>query len=265
MTTPSSETIFITGGTSGIGLGLAQAYHARGAKVIIGGRNAAALEGVVAAHPGMEGVVMDVADPAAITAGAAVLAERAPGLNRLINNAGVQQFLDFGAADPPAPSAVDAEIATNLTGLINVTAALLPLLRRQPTARIVNVSSGLAFVPLVHAPVYSATKAAVHAFTVALREQLRGTGVRVVELIPPIVATNLHRNLTQVPPRAMTLDAFIREALAGLDRDRDEIVVGLAQVLRVGARVAPKRFLKIINGGRNSEVAARPKNGDVGL
>lgn len=255
------ETIFITGGSSGIGLGLAQAYHARGARVIIGGRDAAKLEQVVAAHPGMEWVLMDVADPAAVAAGAALLAERAPGLNVLINNAGVQHLLDFGAATPPLPGAADSEIATNLTGLINVTAALLPLLRRQPTARIVNVSSGLGFVPLVRAPVYSATKAAVHAFTVALREQLRGSPVRVVELIPPIVATNLHRNQGQRPPRALELDAFVREALAGLDRGRDEVAVGLARILRVGARVAPGRFLRIVNRARGVKVGAQPTEG----
>jgi uncharacterized oxidoreductase len=250
MTAPTREAVFITGGSSGIGLGLAQAYHTRGARVIIGGRDAAALERISAAHPGMGFVVMDVADPVAVTAGAALLAEREPGLSLLINNAGVQRLIDFGAASPPAPGVADAEIATNLTGLINVTAALLPLLRGQPAARIVNVSSGLGFVPLVQAPVYSATKAAVHAFTVALREQLRGSSVRVVELIPPIVATNLHRGQGQPPSRAMDLDMFVRAAMIGLDRGHDEVAVGLARVLRVGARVAPGRFLKIVNRAR---------------
>lgn len=257
----TDATIFITGGNAGIGLGLAQAYHARGARVIIGGRDAARLEQVAAEHPGMEWLLMDVADLAAVTAGAALLAERAPGLNLLINNAGVQRLLDFGAAESPAPGAADAEIATNLSGLINVTAALLPLLRRQKAARIVNVSSGLGFVPLVRAPVYSATKAAVHAFTVALREQLRGSSVRVVELIPPIVATNLHRDQGARPPRAMELDAFVRVALAGLDGGRDEVAVGLARMLRIGARIAPGRFLNIVNQARGGQADARPTEG----
>jgi uncharacterized oxidoreductase len=109
------------------------------------------------------------------------------------------------------------------------------------------VSSGLAFVPLVAAPVYSATKAAVHAFTVALRAQLRPTGVQVVELIPPVVDTNLHRGLPRMPPRAMALDAFVRAAMRGLDARRDEVTVGDAAVLRIGARVAPGRVLRLVN------------------
>jgi uncharacterized oxidoreductase len=257
----TQETIFITGGNSGIGLELALAYHTRGARVIIGGRDASRLEQVATAHAGIEWLLMDVADPAAVAAGAVQLAERAPGLSVLINNAGVQRLLDFGADTPPMPGAADVEIATNLSGLINVTATLLPLLRRQPAARIVNVSSGLGFVPLVRAPVYSATKAAVHAFTVALREQLRGSRVRVVELIPPIVATNLHRDQGARPPQAMMLDRFVREALAGLDAGRDEVAVGLARVLRIGARLAPGRFLQIVNRARGSAADTHEKEG----
>lgn len=259
----TKETIFITGGNSGIGLGLAQAYHKRGAQVIIGGRNEATLARIASEHPGLGFVVMDVADPASVANGSALLAEQYPTLNVLINNAGIQQLLDFRAAVPPPLGAAAAEINTNLTGLINVTSALLPLLRRQGNARIINVSSGLGFVPLVSAPVYSATKAAVHAFTIAVREQLQGTSVRVVELIPPIVATNLHRGQAQRPPRAMGLDQFVQEALAGLDTNRDEVAVGLARMLRVGARFAPKRFLSIVNRTRRGQPAATPREGGV--
>jgi uncharacterized oxidoreductase len=251
MTPRNAETIFITGGNSGIGLGLAQAYHARKAIVIIGGRDAEALKRVVAVHPGMESLVMDVANPDSVIQGAAMLATRYPTLNMVINNAGIQQLLDFSGATLPDIHAISAEIDINLKGLIHVTTALLPLLQRQPTARLVNVSSGLGFVPLVHAPIYSATKSAVHAFTVALREQLRTCNVRVIELIPPIVETNLHRNQGQRPPRAMALMDFVTQALIGLDADHEEVAVGLARVLRIGARVAPKRFLKIINRSRS--------------
>ncbi|WP_376096364.1 SDR family NAD(P)-dependent oxidoreductase [Roseomonas sp. CCTCC AB2023176] len=243
-------TVLVTGGASGIGAGLARAFHARGATVVIAGRDPARLARVAGACPGMETEVLDVADPASIARCAAAIGERHPDLDTLVNNAGIQRLLDFAAGIPPDPAAIAEEVNTNLLGLINVTSAFLPLLRRQPAARLVQVGSGLAFVPLVRAPVYSATKAAVHAFTVALREQLRGTAVKVVELIPPVVATELHRGQDRAPPRAMPLDAFVAAAMAGLDSGKDEVNVGLAKVLRVGARVAPGRFLKIINAPR---------------
>jgi uncharacterized oxidoreductase len=241
------ETVFITGGSSGIGAGLARAFHARGARVVIGGRDLAALGRVAGGAPGMETVRVDVADRASVEACAAELAARFPALSTVINNAGIQRLHDFAAEAPPDAAVIDAELDTNLRGLIHVSRTLLPLLRRQPAARLVQVSSGLAFVPLVQAPVYSATKAAVHAFTVSLREQLRGTPVRVVELIPPVVDTALHRGLARTPPRAMPLEAFVQKAMAGLDTGREEVTVGLARVLTVGARVAPRRFLRLVN------------------
>jgi uncharacterized oxidoreductase len=162
------------------------------------------------------------------------------GIQRMIN-------LSEGAIDPVQ---IDPEIDTNLKGLIYVTNAFLPLLMRQPAARLVQVSSGLAFVPLVRAPIYSATKAAVHAFTIALRQQLRGSTVKVIELIPPVVATNLHRDLAQKPPRAMARDTFVAHAMKALDRGSDEAAIGLAQLLRIGVRIAPKRLLALVNPAR---------------
>ncbi|MBC8049881.1 MAG: SDR family NAD(P)-dependent oxidoreductase, partial [Chitinophagales bacterium] len=183
-----STVAFITGGGSGIGAGLAKAFHARGAKVVIGGRNLPALEAVAQAHAGIETVHIDVADATSVTRCVDEIAERFPKLNMLVNNAGVQRLLDFNAA-PPSAAEIAEEIDINLKGLIHVTAAFLPLLRRQSAARIIHVSSGLAFVPLASAPVYSATKAAVHSFALSLRKQLAGTAVLVIELIPPLVET----------------------------------------------------------------------------
>ena len=114
---------------------------------------------------------------------------------------------------------------------------------------LVDVSSGLAFVPLARAPVCSATKAAVRSFTVSLRRQLAGSSVQVVELVPPVVRTDLHRHLSGPPPMAMELDAFVAAAMRGLDAGREEVTVGLAHALRVGARVAPARFLAQVNRG----------------
>lgn len=242
-----ARTVLVTGGGSGIGAALAGAFHARGSQVIIAGRTASRLEAVAAAHPGMATFTVDVADPVAVSALAAAVAERWPDLDTLVNNAGIQTLFDLAADTPPEPDAIAREIDVNLKGLINVAAAFLPLLRAQPSARLVNVGSGLAYVPLVAAPVYSATKAAVHSFTLSLRHQLRGTGVSVVELIPPAVETELHRNQPSGPPGAMRLDAFTRAAMRGLDSGKEEIAVGLARVLRTGSRIAPGAFLRIVN------------------
>ena len=243
----SKECVLITGGGSGIGMGLAQAFHARGATVVIAGRNRAALDAVALGHPGMMVEVVDVADPGSVEALVASVSNRHPGLNLLINNAGIQQVLDFAGATPPDIAIIAREIDTNLKGLIHVSAAFLPLLKRQSSARLVHVGSGLAYVPLSLAPVYSATKAAVHSFTISLRLQLAGTTVRVIEILPPVVDTALHRGLARKPPKAMPLPVFVKAAMAGLDAGTPEIVIGLAKVLKVAQRVAPGLFLKVVN------------------
>jgi uncharacterized oxidoreductase len=239
------KNIFITGGTSGIGLGLAKAFHSLGAHVVVGGRNEEGLRAVAQNHPGIDWCVVDVSQRASIERAQRDISLRFPNLDGLINNAGIQHTLSF--AEDVSLDLLESEIDTNFRGLIQMTAAFLPLLRKQPSATLVQVSSGLAFVPLIAAPVYSATKAAVHSFTVALREQLKGGSVKVVELIPPLVETNLHRDQAREVKNPMPLHAFIKEAMAGLQAGTAEINVGRVGVLRVGARVAPSRFLKIIN------------------
>jgi uncharacterized oxidoreductase len=176
------------------------------------------------------------------------IAARWPALDTVINNAGIQTLFDF--REPVDPDKIAREIDVNLKGLILVANAMLPVLRRQQQARLVNVGSGLGYVPLVAAPVYSATKAAVNSFTISLRRQLAGSSVQVIELIPPVVETDLHRGQTRKPPRAMKLDAFVQAAMAGLESGRSEIRVGLANVLARGSRVAPGLFLNIVNKKR---------------
>lgn len=244
-----ATTAFITGGSSGIGAGLAMAFHARQATVVIAGRTEAALRAVAGACPGMETEVLDVADAEQVRTVAARVVARHPSLNLMVNNAGVQAILDFTQAPLPH-DALDEEIDINLKGVVYVTNAFLPQLRSQPSARLVQVSSGLAFVPLVQAPLYSATKAAVHAFTVCLRQQLAGGTVQVVELIPPAVATDLHRRLRTQPPRTMPLDAFVAASMKALDGGADELPIGLARVLRTGSRVAPSFFMGLVNKAR---------------
>lgn len=246
----SGAVVFITGGASGIGMGLARAYHARGAKVIIGGRSRARLEAVARDCPGMEVEEVDVGLAADVEYCAQRVASRHPGLDLVVNNAGIQRLVDFGRDAPLELDDLEAEIDVNLKGLVYVTNAFLPVLKRQSAARLVQVSSALAFVPLVAAPLYSASKSAVHAFTVALREQLRGTPVQVVELMPPAVKTELHRGQNREPIRQMSLEDFTAEAMRGLDAGQEEIAVGLARAARLGARFAPRLLFKAVNRPR---------------
>jgi len=206
----TGNTILITGGGSGIGRGLAEALHALGNQVVIAGRRQQALDETTAANPGMKSLPLDVENPAAIRAFAARVSGEFPALNVLINNAGImraEKLLD------QQENLADAEaiVATNLLGPIRLTAALLPHLRQQPRAAIINVSSGLAFVPLALTPTYCATKAAIHSYTQSLRFQLKSTPIEVLEIAPPYVATHLMSGAED--PRAMPLNQFIAETM----------------------------------------------------
>lgn len=184
----TGNTILVTGGGSGIGLALAQRWHDAGNSVIVTGRNAAKLDAAIAGRANMHAMTLDVTDPAAIAAFAAEIVARFPALNVLVNNAGVMMYEALGATR----DLTDAEttIVTNILGPIRLTDALVDHLAAQDGAAIVNVTSGLAFVPLPKAPTYSATKAAIHSYSVALRIQLMDK-VEVIELVPPAVRTDL--------------------------------------------------------------------------
>jgi uncharacterized oxidoreductase len=247
----ATSTVLVTGGGSGIGAGLAAAFHARGAKVIIAGRTRSRLEAVAAKHRGMEIEVLDVADPDQVWALAARISTRFPSLDTVINNAGIQTQFDFTKDEAPDPALLGREVDVNLKGLIFVANAFLPLLKRQSKARMIHIGSGLGYVPLASVPVYSATKAAVHSFTISLRRQLVDSSVQVVEIIPPAVETDLHRGQSRTPPQAMKLDAFVTAAMAGLDAGNAEIPVGLARILRITSRLAPGLFFHIVNRQRD--------------
>lgn len=206
----TGNTILITGGGSGIGRALAESFHAHGNQVIIVGRRKQALDETTAANPGMSSATLNIEDPAAIGSFAATIATQYPALNVLINNAGVMRVEKLVAQQPDLADA-EAIITTNLLGPIRLTAALLPLLRKQPYSAIMNVSSGLAFVPLAPTPTYCATKAAIHSYTQSLRYQLKGTTTEVIELAPPYVATDLMSGASD--PRAMPLGEFITEVM----------------------------------------------------
>jgi uncharacterized oxidoreductase len=197
----------------------------------------------------MNYVVMDVTDAGDFRRAAAEATARFPSLNVVINNAGMQRAHDFASSARIDDAAVLEEVNTNLVGLIRCCAAFLPHLKTVGNATLVNVSSGLAFVPLARFPVYCATKAAVHSFTVSLRHQLGHTGVRVIELIPPYVATNLDRTTRDSRPHdgppPMPLDAFIAEAMKELASGGVELAVAGAKWLRsagVNEQAGPEVF-----------------------
>jgi uncharacterized oxidoreductase len=206
----TGNTILITGGGSGIGRGLAEELHKLGNQIVIASRRKQALDETTSANPGMKSLTLDIENPADIRAFAAQAADEFPALNVLINNAGImrpEKLLDQRADLADA----EAIVATNLLGPIRLTAALLPLLQKQPNSTIMNVSSGLAFLPLALTPTYCATKAAIHSYTQSLRYQLKGTTIEVLELIPPYVATHLMSGAND--PHAMPLGAFIAEVM----------------------------------------------------
>jgi uncharacterized oxidoreductase len=228
----SGNTILVTGGGSGIGQGLAAALQKAGNTVIISGRRKAALEETIKAHPGMQFEVLDVDSGENIIAFAARVAKKYPGLNVLINNAGIMRPEDVTAANYTADTA-EAIVITNLLGPIRMIAAMLPHLQKQKAATIVNVTSGLAFVPLAFTPTYSATKAALHSYTQSLRHQLRKSAIEILELAPPAVATELMPGQSK-SPHSMPLADYISESMAilGGTPPNGEILVERVKMLR---------------------------------
>jgi uncharacterized oxidoreductase len=224
----SGNTIFITGGGSGIGRGLAEAFHQRGNKVIISGRRRAALDEVVAANLGMEAVELDITDPASISAVAARLVADHPDLNVLINNAGI--MLPDQAAGRVDDRLLTDTISTNLVGPIRMTSALIEHLKAKEDAVIAYTSSVLGFVPMAVTAVYSATKAALHSYALSQRFMLKDTGVRVLEIAPPWVRTDLMNS--REAELAMPLDQFITETMEVFGTDADEILVEAAKTFR---------------------------------
>ncbi len=232
----TDNTILITGGGSGIGRGLAEAFHKLGNQVIIAGRRQAALDEVTAANAGMRSAVLDIEDPAGVREFASKMTHDFPALNVVVHNAGVMRTENL-LSQPADLADAEAMIATNLLGPIRLTAALLPHLQRQSRSTIMTVSSGLAFVPMAITPTYCATKAAVHSYTQSLRHQLKGTTTEVIEIIPPYVQTHLMGAHQAEDPRAMPLAEYIAEVMSILTTQPSvtEVVVERCKPLRFAA------------------------------
>lgn len=238
------RTVLITGGTSGIGLELARQLLGRGNTVIVTGRDQDALDAAARTLPGVHAFKSDVSDPQAITALCEAVVARFPALDTLINNAGIMRNIRLDGER--SLQDVTREIEVNLSGPVRMVQQFLPHLMSRPGALVVNVSSGLAFVPLPAAPIYCATKAAIHSYTQSLRVQLKGKGITVVELAPPGVETPLFRGEFAEETRgqkAMDPKELVRRALAGIEANKPEIRPGLSNVLNAMSRLAPRLML----------------------
>jgi uncharacterized oxidoreductase len=247
----SGNTVLITGGTSGIGRALAEEFHRRGEQVIIAGRRQALLDEITAAYPRMNGMRLDVENLDGIDAFAAAIRSNFPRLNVLINNAGIARTEDL-TADRIDVSVARSVIQTNIVGMIELTAALLPTLKRQRNATIIATSSGLAFVPRSNFPTYCASKAFLHSWLQSLRFQLRSTSVEVLELAPPYVQTVLGGPDQATDPDATPLADYVAEVMQLLGNPNPpdgEILVKRVEALRFAERNGVyQRMFAALNG-----------------
>jgi uncharacterized oxidoreductase len=237
----NGRTILITGGSSGIGLELSRHLLSRGNTVIITGRDRQKLATAERELPGIHTIESDVSDSAAIVALHEKVLAQFPALDTLVNNAGIMRNLNINQ-DRDLRDAT-REIDINLSGPIRMIQQFLPHLKSRAGAAIVNVSSGLAFIPFAASPVYSATKAALHSFTQSLRVQLEGSGVTVFELAPPGTETPLFRGEfaeEMKGEKGMEVTVLVEKAIAGIEADTLEIRPGLSNILKAMSRIAPR-------------------------
>jgi uncharacterized oxidoreductase len=237
----SGNTILITGGSSGIGLALAERFLALGNEVIVTGRRLEALETVQSKHPKVHLKVNDAGDAAQRVELADWAIKTFPALNVVINNAGIQRKINLSQVENWADTAQEIDI--NLGGPIHLSSLFIAHLAKQPKAHLMNVSSGLAFVPLNYMPVYCATKAALHSFTLSLREQLKNTSISVTEIIPPAVKTNLGG----AHDFGEELSAYADSVMAQLKAGLPETTFGLSQRLQTLSQAELAQTFKQMN------------------
>ena len=233
----TGRTILITGGSAGIGLAFALKFLELGNQVIVTGRRQAVLDEVKAKYPKLHTLQSDVADRAQIVALAERVKKDFPTLDVLMNNAGILVYKNLNA---PVADLADlmTEMNVNVGGVVGMTSAFVDILRANK-GTVINVSSGLAFVPLPAAPIYSASKAAIHSYTQSLRFQLEETGVEVIELMPPAVKTDMTTELAEGGASLITTDELVKQSFASLKSGALEIHPGQTKQLALLRRLAP--------------------------
>jgi len=234
----TGRTILITGGSAGNGLGFALKFLELGNTVIVTGRRQTVLDEVKAKYPNLYTIQGDVADTAQIKAVAAHVKANFPKLDVLMNNAGIMLHKNLRAPATDLEGLM-TEVNINVGGVIRTTSAFIDILTAN-RGTVINVSSALAFVPLPSAPIYCATKAAVHSYTQSLRFQLEETGVEVIELMPPGVKTDLTAEMADGRSvRLITTDELIKKSFAALKAGKLEIRPGQSNQLALLRRLAP--------------------------
>ncbi len=223
------NTVLITGGATGIGLSLTESFINKGNEVIICGRREDKLQEAKSRFPQLHIRACDVSDERERDSLYNWVKDNFSGINILVNNAGIQKSINFknGALDFPGSQ---SEIATNLVAPVHLSALFIPLLMKQHHAAVINISSSLGFMPMPHIPVYCVTKAAIHALSLALRQQLRDTAVRIFEIVPPLVDTDLAkgRKDDNLSFKGISPSQLSKPILDALENDEYEIVVGEA-------------------------------------
>ena len=245
----SGNTVLITGGATGIGFSLAEAFIKAGNEVIICGRREQKLEETKIRLPQIYTRVCDLYWEKERGLLYDWVRSNFKNINVLVNNAGIQRMIDFKKGTQDLFNGED-EIEVNLKAYIYLSAYFIPLFLKQKEAAIVNISSGLAFVPLAVVPIYCATKAAIHSFSISLRHQLRDTAIRVFEIIPPIVDTELDKGAREergqdyrgIPPFEVA-----KVTLNALENNEYEVAIGMAQYLKTGSRNNPEQTFHNMN------------------
>ena len=254
-----NSTILITGGASGIGLEMTKQLLAHGpADIIITGRDADKLRQVKAALSQVHTFQSDVSKPDHVRRLYTLITKQFPNLNIIINNAGIMRNIDVRDQSISLEN-ITSEIDINLAGTIQMVHQFLPHLLSRPSAAIVNVSSGLAFIPFPVSPIYSAAKAGVHAYTQVLRLQLKKTNVKVIELAPPATDTTLGDPFIGLVDSSVNMktDKLVRLAIRGILNGTSEIKPGLARVLKAMSRIAPNTMLNMMNSSIQKAKAKR--------
>jgi len=242
----TNNTILITGGSNGIGLELAKQLLNLGNTVIITGRTQSRLDDVKKKYPALHIFQSDAGKASDIKSLYDIVTKQFPELNILINNAGIMRKLNLHETSMDLEN-INQEIAINLSGPVRMVNQFLNHLKTKKQAAIINVSSGLAYVPFAISPVYSATKAGVHFYTQTLRIQLKNTNVVVFELMPPLTNTDLQNAFSPEDMKgvvSMEVDKMVQVAIKGIGNDTLEIRPGQSNMLRIMSRVAPQFILK---------------------